>query len=68
MMRKSAIGQFDKLEVLRKEHRALDARLSDLQRRVYLSSEEQKEVARLKKLKLAKKDRIADLSERSTTG
>jgi uncharacterized protein YdcH (DUF465 family) len=65
-MRKSAVGHPDKLEVLLKEHRALDARLSDLQRHAYLSSEEQKEVATLKKMKLAKKDRIADLRERGS--
>ena len=43
------------------EHHAMELRLAELDRHLSLSSEEQAERARLKKLKLAMKDRIAKL-------
>jgi uncharacterized protein YdcH (DUF465 family) len=46
---------------LGKEHRNLDEKLSELQKRLYLSTDEQMEKKRLKKLKLQKKDRRAEL-------
>jgi uncharacterized protein YdcH (DUF465 family) len=46
---------------LGKEHKDLDDKLSELQKKVYLSSEEQMEKKKLKKLKLLKKDRRAEL-------
>jgi len=48
--------------VLEAEHLALETRLAELERHLSLTSEEQIERARLKKLKLAMKDRIARLS------
>lgn len=48
-------------ERLRREHGELDARLDDLKRRVYLSAAEEVEKKTLQKLKLAKKDRMAEL-------
>ena len=41
------------------EHRTLDEKLKEFDRKVYLSSEEEMERKRLQKLKLAKKDKIA---------
>jgi hypothetical protein len=47
------------LEELRNEHARLKAQLSELESHVSLTTEEQVERVRLKKLKLATKDRIA---------
>jgi uncharacterized protein YdcH (DUF465 family) len=47
------------LEQLQQEHHALEMRLAELDRHLTLTSEEQAERARLKKLKLAMKDKIA---------
>lgn len=41
------------------EHRMLDDKLKELDRKVYLTSDEEMERKRLQKLKLAKKDQIA---------
>ena len=46
---------------LEREHRELKARLSELNSRLYLSAEEQVERKKIQKLKLAKKDRLAQL-------
>lgn len=54
------------VERLVREHRDLKARLSELNSRLYLSPEEQVERKTIQKLKLAKKDRIALLSNRSS--
>ncbi len=43
------------------EHRSLDDRLKEFDRKVYLSPDEEMERKRLAKLKLAKKDKIAQL-------
>lgn len=48
-------------ERLRREHGELEHRLAELNSRLYLSPQEQLERNMLKKLKLAKKDRIAAL-------
>jgi hypothetical protein len=48
-------------ERLKREHSELKARLAELDRRVYLSPEEEVERKQLQKLKLAKKDRLAAL-------
>ena len=50
---------------LRDEHRALEAKLEHLNKRVYLTAEEQVEKKDLQKLKLKTKDRIFAL-ERKT--
>jgi len=47
---------------LDREHRALKARLSELNSRLYLSPEEEVERKTMQKLKLAKKDRLAELA------
>jgi uncharacterized protein YdcH (DUF465 family) len=46
---------------LREEHRALDEQLAKLDDRVYLTAEEELERKKIQKLKLAKKDRMAEL-------
>ncbi len=43
------------------EHRSLDDKLKEFDRKVYLSPDEEMERKRLAKLKLAKKDKIAQL-------
>ena len=50
------------IEKLRKEHAALDTRLEELKRNVYLTPEEEAEVSLLKRQKLQKKDMIHRLS------
>ncbi len=47
-----------RLDILRREHREMDDRIRDLSARPYLTAEDQIEVARLKKLKLRKKDEL----------
>lgn len=43
------------------EHRTLDEKLKEFDRKVYLTPDEEIERKRLQKLKLAKKDRIAEI-------
>lgn len=51
-------------KALVQEHRMLDEKLKDFEKKVYLTPDEEIERKRLQKLKLAKKDRIAQrLSE-----
>ena len=50
------------LDRLRREHRALDDRIRDLQCRAWLNADEESEVKRLKRLKLHMKDAIATLA------
>lgn len=52
------------LERLRAEHRALEARLAELESHLSLTPAEQVERAEIKKLKLLKKDQILSLSVR----
>ncbi|MDF3072209.1 MAG: hypothetical protein K0R38_7810 [Polyangiaceae bacterium] len=49
------------LEDLERRHRSLDSEVNRLERRVYLTSTEQHQVAALKKEKLRTKDLIEDL-------
>lgn len=51
----------EEFKILGKEHMDLDEKLSEFQKRLYLSTDEQMEKKRLKKLKLQKKDRRAEL-------
>lgn len=46
---------------LQQEHRELKTRLSELNGRLYLSRDEELERKKIQKLKLAKKDRMAQL-------
>ena len=49
------------MERLRRERVKLDAKLSELENQRWLSATEEAEVKRLKRLKLAKKDRMRQL-------
>jgi hypothetical protein len=49
------------LESLRKEHRELDRKIDEMTQRAYLLPDEEVDIRRMKKLKLAKKDQIARL-------
>jgi uncharacterized protein YdcH (DUF465 family) len=51
------------IEQLTAEHRALKARLRELEKHIALTSAEQVEYAQLKKLKLRTKDRIRMLGQ-----
>lgn len=53
------------VDALRAEHRALEARVRELDSHPWLSAEEQLEMAALKKLKLAKKDQLAEIERRN---
>lgn len=53
-----------RLEELRKEHRDLDEKITDLTSRPYLTAQDQMEVAGLKKLKLRKKDEILTMASK----
>ncbi len=55
-----AAGQdgLSRLQALKEEHRELDNRIQGLTGKPWLSPEDQVEIARLKKLKLRKKDEI----------
>lgn len=50
--------QFRKLD---EEHRSLKSLLAEMDRKVYLSADEEMERKKLQKLKLSKKDRMAEL-------
>ena len=52
------------IEQLKKEHHEIDLRVNDLERRSFLTADEDAEVKRLKRLKLAKKDMIYVLTRR----
>jgi len=66
--RKDDIGSADDLEVLRSRHQYLESRLAALERQLSLTANEQAERARLKKEKLAIKDRIHLLLSRPVAG
>jgi hypothetical protein len=60
------LSSLESLEVLRSQHQFLESRLAVLERQLSLTSKEQTERARLKKEKLAIKDRIQMLLSRPT--
>jgi len=62
---RSENAEFERLE---QEHRKLDQQLMSFETHVYLSPEEEFERRRLQKMKLAAKDRIADMIRRYRTG
>ena len=58
---KSLIDRDPELKLYYDEHVALEMQLDALQRKAYLSTEEDVEKRRLQKLKLAGKDKIMDI-------
>ncbi len=63
--RPALVGQLLKTDEhfrqLYEEHRALDHQLKELDKRLYLTTEQQLEVTKLKKLKLKNKDRMEEI-------
>jgi uncharacterized protein YdcH (DUF465 family) len=55
------IARDPEFKALVEEHRLLDEKLKELDRKVYLLPEEEIERKRLQKLKLARKDKIAQI-------
>jgi hypothetical protein len=62
------MGSVEELEALRNQHKDLEAKLAALDRHLSLTAREQAEWARLKKEKLAVKDRIHFLLSRPPAG
>lgn len=60
----SFVGRDEELKKLWEEHRSYEDRLRSLQTKGRLSDEEEMEVKRIQKLKLAGKDRILKILER----
>lgn len=54
----------ERLSALVAQHRALHEQVDELQRHLYLTPSEQVQVTKLKKLRLAAKDKIAELKRR----
>jgi hypothetical protein len=52
------------IERLRREHHEIDEQVAELERRPFLTADEDAELKRLKRLKLSKKDMIFFLSRR----
>ena len=52
------VNENEEMARLWTEHRELEAKLSNMENKMYLTAEEQVEVTRLKKVKLAGRDRI----------
>jgi uncharacterized protein YdcH (DUF465 family) len=58
----TALAEKDpELKTLIQEHRLLDEKLKEFDRKVYLSPDEEMERKKLQKLKLVKKDKIAQI-------
>jgi len=55
------IAKNPEFKALVEEHRELDEKLKELDRKVYLLPDEEVERKRLQKLKLARKDKIAQI-------
>ena len=67
-MKEATVTAVDRMRELEAEHRNLDERVRMLSRRAYLTPEEQREAAVLKRMKLSAKDRIHALVVRSDGG
>lgn len=65
-IRRDDMGSVECLEALRNQHKDLEAKLAALDRHLSLTAQEQAERARLKKEKLAIKDRIHLLLSRAS--
>jgi hypothetical protein len=61
-MKQAAVGAEGRIRELQDEHRDLEARLRVLARRAYLTPDEQRECATIKRQKLFAKDRLEVLA------
>jgi hypothetical protein len=57
-MKEGTVTAVDRMRELEAEHRDLDERVRMLSRRAYLTPDEQRETAELKRMKLSAKDRL----------
>jgi hypothetical protein len=64
-MKEAMVSAVDRMRELEAEHRTLDERVRMLSRRAYLTPDEQREAAELKRLKLSAKDRLHALATRA---
>jgi hypothetical protein len=64
-MKEATVTAVDRARELEAEHRNLDERVRTLSRRAYLTPDEQRETAELKRLKLSAKDRWHALVSRA---
>jgi uncharacterized protein YdcH (DUF465 family) len=64
-MKEATVTAVDRMRELEAEHRTLDERVRTLSRRAYLTPDEQRETAELKRLKLSAKDRLHALVARA---
>jgi uncharacterized protein YdcH (DUF465 family) len=60
----TTVGPEQRLSLAEERHRELDSRIRELGRRAYLTPQEQREAAQLKKHKLLAKDEIEGLRRR----
>jgi uncharacterized protein YdcH (DUF465 family) len=60
-MKDGTVTAVDRMRELEAEHRELDERVRMLSRRAYLTPDEQRETAELKRMKLSAKDRLHTL-------
>jgi hypothetical protein len=64
-MKEATVTAVDRMRQLQAEHRNLDERVRTLSRRAYLTPDEQREAAELKRMKLSTKDRLHALATRA---
>jgi hypothetical protein len=62
------VSTTDRRHALESEHRALDDRLRILLRRAFMTPDEQREAAELKRKKLAAKDQLSALARAEVRG
>ncbi len=67
-IRKILESENEEFRTLMSEHRDLDSQLAEIDSRVYLSPEEELERKKMQKLKLTKKDRMAEIIRDYKTG
>ncbi len=65
-MKAATVTAVDRMRELETEHRALDQRLRALSRRAFLTPDEQREAAELKRKKLSAKDQMYALARFET--
>lgn len=64
-MKEATVTAVERMRELEAEHRHLDERVRTLSRRAYLTPDEQREAAELKRMKLSAKDQLHALATRA---